>query len=171
MKPPWLVTVTGGQPVGAAASTPASVSAATSGAIGRFCMWASPVSTVVPLILAAAAVRKRTAVPALPRNRGSADGVRTPVLSTWKSVSPVSVTVTPSCPRARAIYFVSSLFSAPLMRLTPRARAAISSTRLVMDFEPGRAILPLMPGWAPIVRDTSLTAVVWLGIMMGRLGA
>ncbi len=38
---------------------------------------------------------------------------------------------------------VSSLFSAPLIRLVPLASAASSRTRLVIDLEPGRTILPL----------------------------
>ncbi len=68
------------------------------------------------------------------------------------------------------MYLVSSLFSAPLMWLLPAARAAISSTRLVIDFDPGRAILPAMPGWAPTGCGTSLTAVIELDVITIRVG-
>jgi len=63
---------------------------------------------------------------------------------------------------------VSSLFSAPLIWLWPLASAAISNTRLVIDFEPGRAILPDRPDGAPTVCGTSLTAV-FEGLLMGIL--
>ena len=78
MSPLWKVPlplmVTGGQPVSDVASTPILRSVSSSGAMGRFCMCSSPVTMVVPFTNATAAVRKRVAVPALPKNSGSVAG-------------------------------------------------------------------------------------------------
>ncbi len=95
--------VTGGQPVGAAASTPSERSAATSGAIGRLRMWASPSTTTVPSTVAQAAVRKRVAVPALPRNSGPAGARSPPLPVTTKPVSPGSSIPTPIARSAAAM--------------------------------------------------------------------
>ena len=71
-KLPLPSTITGGQPVGALAAMPSWRSAVTSGPIGRLRMCSSPSTITMPSQSATAAVRKRVAVPALPRNSGSA---------------------------------------------------------------------------------------------------
>mmetsp|Transcript_50623 Transcript_50623/g.151357 ORF Transcript_50623/g.151357 Transcript_50623/m.151357 type:complete len:212 (-) Transcript_50623:12-647(-) len=141
-KLPVPLTVTGGQPVGASASMPRRCSATTSGAIGRLRMCSSPSTITVPGARAVAAVRKRVAVPALPRKSGAAGVDRVPVPVTRKLVASGSSTVTPMARKASAIRAVSSLFSAPVRCERPLDKAASSSTRLVTDFEPGGATLP-----------------------------
>jgi hypothetical protein len=117
--------------------------ASTSGAMGRFRMCASPSTTTVPSTVATAAVRKRVAVPALPRKSGFCGAARRPVPVTTKLVASGSSTVTPMSRRAAAISTVSLLFSAPVSRLVPDARAATKRARLVMDFEPGGLTRPV----------------------------
>ena len=92
----------------------------------------------MPSTSAAAAVRKRVAVPALPRNSGAAGRRQGPALVTTKLVSSGSSSVTPICRSAAAISVVSLLLSAPVSRLVPLASAASSSARLVIDFDAGR---------------------------------
>ena len=53
--------------------------------------------------------------------------------------------------------------SAPLIWLLPSARAAISRTRLVIDFDPGRAIFPV----SAALGGTSLTA--FRGLVIRRV--
>ncbi|MNZ89328.1 hypothetical protein D3C78_1082460 [compost metagenome] len=100
---PLPQTVTGGQPVGASASTPRERRASTSGMIGRLRMCSSPSMMTAPSTSAAAAVRNRVAVPALPRKSGFSGCCKTPVPSTTKVVASGSVTLTPISRRASAI--------------------------------------------------------------------
>ena len=135
--------VTGGQPVGLVASMPSDCKALTSGPIGRTRISSSPSTITVPATVATAAVRKRVAVPALPRNRGASGASSLPVLVTTKLVASGSSTTTPIWRRAAAISTVSLLLSAPDKWLVPWAKAASSKARLVMDFEPGGDTRPV----------------------------
>ncbi len=130
-------TVTGGQPVGASTSMPRAASASTKGRIGRLRMWASPSTTTVPIdggdrggeeARGGAGVAEEERRPGRPEAAVAGDD---------ETVSPGSSTAPPWRRRASAISRVSSLFSAPVRRLVPRARPASNSARLVMLFDPG----------------------------------
>jgi hypothetical protein len=71
--------------------------------MGRFCICASPVMTTGPSASTQAAVRKRVAVPALPRNSGVAGARSRPVPVTMKVVASGSSTATPIWRRASAM--------------------------------------------------------------------
>ena len=125
------------------AAMPRECIAVTSGPIGRLRIASSPSMVTIPLQSAAAAVRKRVAVPALPRNSGPPGALRNPALVTTKLVSFGSSTNTPICRSAAAIRVVSLDLSAPVRRLVPRARAASSNARLVIDLLPGGVTRPM----------------------------
>ena len=132
--------------------------------MGRLRIWASPSTTTVPSTAATAAVRKRVAVPALPRWSGPAGSRRMPSPATTNSVAPGSSTRTPMARSASAISRVSSLFSAPVSRLVPRARPASRSARLVMLFDPGGDTRPRSAS----AGGTTVTAGIVRSKLIGR---
>ncbi len=116
--------------------------AVTSGPMGRLRITSSPSTVTVPSQSATAAVRKRVAVPALPKNSGSSCAFRARALVTTKLVSSGSSTNT-ICWSAAAIRDVSLDLRVPVRRLVPRARAASSNARLVIDLLPGGVTRPM----------------------------
>ncbi|MNY10833.1 hypothetical protein D3C86_1438320 [compost metagenome] len=73
-----------------------------------------------------------------------------PWLVTTNVVSSGSSMVTPISRNALDMCRVSSLFNAPVRRLVPRASAASSKARLVMDLEPGGVTFPRKAPWGTI---------------------
>ncbi|MNL38691.1 hypothetical protein D3C87_1609220 [compost metagenome] len=128
--------------MGLLASMPSDCNAVTRGPMGRRRISSSPSTITSPSTVATAAVRKRVAVPALPRNSGASGRCKRPVLVTTKLVASGSSTVTPICRKAAAMSTVSLLLSAPVSRLVPLASAASSRARLVMDLLPGGETRP-----------------------------
>ena len=133
------------EPSGATARQPAARRASSRPRIGRARMASSPSSSYEPPGASARkAVRNRAAVPALPtwsfaRSRGMRPPRPTIRTVPAGSSSPTSK---PSARRAAMRIRVSRLKRAPEKTVTPSARAARMSARLVMLFEPGTWATP-----------------------------
>ncbi len=129
--------ITGGQPVGALATMPSDLRAVTSGPIGRLRIASSPSTTTMPSTSAAAAVRKRVAVPALPSISGRSGAARKPALGDDEARVVRLLDRDAHLPQGRGHQLGILDLSAPVRRLVPFASAASSSARLVIDLLPG----------------------------------
>ena len=139
-------------------SAPSCSSGSTSSPIGRSRIRSMPSSVYVPSPRQHAAVRKRIAVPALPRcSSACLAEMRPPRPCTVTRVAVSSMSSSkPSVWSASSIRRVSSANSTPSSVVAPSASAAISSARLVRLFEPGGASVR-SNGLAGLIRIESLT--------------
>src|ERR1017187_1767639 len=117
-------------------------SASTRSPIGRSCMRAAPDRRYSPPHSASAAVSGRNAVPALPRNSSAALTGNAPPAPVTTVAPPSRFTAMPSVRKASSMTRVSSESSRSWRRVSPEARAASSSTRLEMLFDPGSLTVP-----------------------------
>ena len=115
-------------------SAPRSRSACSIGVNGRAAAWASALNRTSACDKAATGGRKRITVPASPQSMSARSGVGPrSTTSCWSSMRMFA----PSARRPSIIKVVSRASSQPVRVLRPPPRAARTSARLVMDFEPG----------------------------------
>ena len=122
---------------------PSACRAACNSPIGRVRNGGSPSIVIGVSASAATAVMKRDVVPAKRASTCPVLGrIRPSLPVTTTTPSSTAPTSTPRSARQRSIAVVSSPSGTFVNRLTPRARAAATSARLAMLFDPGTVTSP-----------------------------